>query len=1000
MTPSPSPKINSGSIIQNYSTGVFYNWGEKYTSKPTFNNTIPNVSYIINGFSHSLAMTEEGHVYGWGDNRSHQLGVSSDIKDVVIPVPIQPLIFKQSKVKTIACGGCFSAAILENGFLYTWGVLNEGAKHTEVPTKVDLLKGVTNVAIGLNHVAVIADTNTPEKKAVYTWGTNKKGQLGVVGDSITNAPRKVTLGAKALFISCGDEFTSAIVEGNEVFVWGNNKGRQICNNTDDIIWIPVKPFLGRDIVELSSSRNFIAARSGAGNVLVWGNNEYVCRAGDSDKWITFPNKIRQIAAGLNHVLALSEKNEIYSWGHGEDGQLGHEEKKNTLQSKKINYLEGRNVLSVYAWGRCSGALVEPGNFRVEVSETLRRPENLGSPAPLFVRKLVNFIRGDNTKLEGIFRLSGSKARCDELERKLDTNEPFSITKYEPYDAADILKRYFKSLPEPIFMSALCTKYEKEILNNNSNDQKKALIFEWLSKLPKENRGLVIYLLSFLDEISYCQLKHQKGNAMAAKNLALVFAPNLLTKGEIGNDDIIEMMINMLDEIIAKYSDTEPLLIIDQAKDCLRGSRIAYTIEHWTRIMETRETAKSAFYNPEVLTAIIKSIVDGTLESKGSPRTSPTQSPNNSHSPTNSPISRFGGSSLSLNAKSTSPVLYGSFSSPSLSLAYYSSSGSSPNLMEQSKLYEQVLSLVLSPVIPIRNIIKVLPSISEIDVNEIFIKLLLSNKLVRSVPENISELISTETKNMKEIENLNLFKDNIKSINLKVENIISDVIYINKSIEYWKNAQTSIQLYSNQIQSYFKWWGDLLQKSFNETEEKVLRWKKDLDKLESEKTKIEKLLNTVQSQSPNSESDKLKNTYDQWCFNNQLTVLAEKIEYNTAQMNKFILDKATMQVNVEQFKPHLTLVEEFTSTLNSTVKSYIDTLTEQSTLSTNLFPQFFTQYIDLIFNFNHQVKSEPSIIKEICDSLVTLSNHLNSSNYYISLELETKFNSLKTVCTKS
>ncbi|KYQ91667.1 regulator of chromosome condensation domain-containing protein [Tieghemostelium lacteum] len=1038
------------------SIGVFYNWGEKYSHKPQFNTIVPTVKLICNGFSHSIALTDQGEVYSWGDNRSLQLGapVPGNANYSDTPIQVGKQIFQGLKVRSIACGGCFSAVVLDNGLLYTWGVLTEGSKYTDAPTRVDLVKGVTSVSVGINHVAVVAETTTGEKRAVFTWGSNKKGQLGVQGEAITNAPRRVTLGSKAMTVSCGEEFTCAIVEGNEVFVWGNNKNRQICNNTDEIIYIPVKPFLGRDIVELASSRTFVVGRSSNGEIVVWGNNENVVRAGDSDKWISFPSKIKQIAVGLNHILALTERGEIYSSGAGEDGQLGHDEKKSSLtQYKLVSSLIGRNVLSVCAWGRCSGAIVEPGNFRVELSECMRKEENNQTLAPLFIRKLVNYLRGDNSKQEGIFRLNGSIARLDELEKKLDQNEKFTISKFEPYDAADIIKRYFKTLPEPLLTNQLCQKFEKEYINTHDQTQRKKMMHEWIGLLPKENRNALIYILAFLDEIAYSQVKHQKNNAMSVKNLALVFAPNLLTRGEIGNDEVIEDMILCLPEILRKYPEVEPLLIVDQATECLTGSRTSYIIDHWTRVIKERpDTARTAFFNHQVLSSIINSIVNGLLQMKSSRSNSltngGTQSPMNLNgspniSPESSPAPRVSTQSMSLNnliynspgssANSTpgspsvnsssnailsagfqsgsnmnflinrqvsSPLLM-SMSLPSLTLH---SSNSQLNLIEQSRYYEQVLSLVLSPIIPVKNIIKVLPSIFEISqANDLFIKLLLLNQFEHFVPENIDELIQLELAGFKEINNNNI-KEKLGVLCKNMHDIVHHVFYMNECIEYWKREQINITLYSNQILSYFKWWGEHLDKSFKDIDEKVMRFKKDFDKLENDQTKIQKQLTKLQEsqKSQKVDSDLLKSEFEIWTLTNQMDILEKKLEYTNQQMSKFQQEKLNVQQIYDQFKPHLTVVEEFIKTsVNQSLVSYLEKLNQQKTTVQTQFPIIFSQFIDMIFQQVQFISKDPQQKEILLSSLHQLSQLMFvdkiHQKYILSLELETKFNSLKKKC---
>ncbi|KAM9956469.1 hypothetical protein ACTFIR_003185 [Dictyostelium discoideum] len=1180
--------------------GVLYCWGDKFSSKPTFNPLIPNICFMDNGYNHSLALTETGELYGWGDNRHHQLSSNKAITSIDKPIKIQ--VIPNQRVRSISCGGNFSAAIMENGLLYVWGTLIEGGKCTESPTKVDLLKGVTCVSIGINHCAVVADSPTsPEKRSVYTWGTNRKGQLGVVGDSITNAPRRVTLGSKAISVCCGEEFTAAIVEGNEVFVWGYNKSRQICsNNSDEIISIPVKPFLGRDIVELSCTKNYIAARSGVGNVCVWGSNEQVCRIGD-DKFINFPNKIKQISASTSHILVLSEKGEIFSWGNSEDNQLSHKSdinsspnintsgtsgtttttnttptitstntntttttKKSTLQFNNVYQLEGRNVLSVYSWGKSSGAIIEPGNFRVDIAESMRRKDNVGSPAPLFFRKLVNYLRGENSKAEGLFRLSGSMARCDDLEKRLDSNEIFPMNKYEPYDAADIIKRYLKTLPEPLLTTQLCQKYEKDILNfhnnninssnsnsNSNNDKIENLILEWIEKLPLENRQLLIYLLSFLQEISYSQIKYQKQNAMGEKNLAIVFAPNILTRGEIGNDEIVEDMIRLLPTIMKQYPLMEDLIIIDQAQQCLRGSRIPYIIDHWIRVTKERETANNSLFKPEIIKTIINSIVECTLEIKNNQNNQNNQKENNSNninninnnnnnnnnnsniSPTTlspstlsssqqqqlstpssltsspspsqrnslstgnianslslssnalfspnflssskdgnninnninnnsnsngsssssgsslssspnlsptivnrsgyslsfsggTPSSRdssvnnllntsggaiqsiqrqfansSGGGNNNSNNSNNSPSLIGSNSSPALTF-----SNSSGNLIETTKLYEKVLALILSPVLPIGSIMKVLPSIFELDTNnDLFIRLLTTIKLVRTVRSNLDEFIQQQLVTIKEINQCSQFIDKAKQLNENVESVITDLLYVDESIKYWKQLQPLIQLYSQQIQSYFKWWFDLLEKSMTETEEKLFRAKKEFDKLETEKTKLEKQLNHLNSVTLETTDEQilLKKQFDQWCLINQIENCSRKIEISNQNLSRVNHDYCSIQSHFDSFKPHLLIVQEFVSIILKSVSLYIEKLDQIKSNTLQMFPQYFNAYIELIFTHHHEIKQQQqlSVIKSLAHS-ITLQHQLlfienvNQSKYQISLELETKFNSLKRV----
>ena len=43
------------------------------------------------------------------------------------------------------------------------------------------------------------------------------------------------------------------------------------------------------------------------------------------------------SAGEEHSAFLSDKGEVYTWGYGNDGQLGHQERTNLTQPKKLNF---------------------------------------------------------------------------------------------------------------------------------------------------------------------------------------------------------------------------------------------------------------------------------------------------------------------------------------------------------------------------------------------------------------------------------------------------------------------------------------------------------------------------------------------------------------------------------------------------------------------------------------------------------------------------------------
>jgi alpha-tubulin suppressor-like RCC1 family protein len=79
------------------------------------------------------------------------------------------------------------------------------------------------------------------------------------------------------------------------------------------------------------------------------------------KRLEMPEPIRQVACGQSHNLALSTKGNVYSWGNGEYGQLGH-----GLMGLGVAFatprliLEGKQVAQVAAGRYHSLALTSAG----------------------------------------------------------------------------------------------------------------------------------------------------------------------------------------------------------------------------------------------------------------------------------------------------------------------------------------------------------------------------------------------------------------------------------------------------------------------------------------------------------------------------------------------------------------------------------------------------------------------------------------------------------------
>ncbi|MCA9522085.1 MAG: hypothetical protein KC609_13985, partial [Myxococcales bacterium] len=129
---------------------------------------------------HSCAVSETGAVFCWGYNYSGQLG-SGNYDNTNVPVPVVGL---DAPVEKLAVSFDNTCAITEAGALYCWGKNNYGQLGigiTGAPNKATLVTSavgrVVEVGIAADHMCLINDIGE-----VYCAGHNRNGQLGTGTD--------------------------------------------------------------------------------------------------------------------------------------------------------------------------------------------------------------------------------------------------------------------------------------------------------------------------------------------------------------------------------------------------------------------------------------------------------------------------------------------------------------------------------------------------------------------------------------------------------------------------------------------------------------------------------------------------------------------------------------------------------------------------------------------------------------------------------------------------
>jgi len=194
--------------------------------------------------------------------------------------------------------------------------------------KIDFFsdRGIKLVSIrgGSFHVGAIDD-----KGALYMWGKNDFGQLGL-GDFLN---RKLPVliekfkDSKVTKISCGGDHSLCVLESGEVFVFGSNEHKQLGLLNGKKINEP------QNLTKLiKEDTKFIDAKAGRLHSNILDDQGRVYSMGMQNKVdvlieeVEFQkksaSKIVEICSCDSHSVAVSDEGKLFTWGQDNYGKLG------------------------------------------------------------------------------------------------------------------------------------------------------------------------------------------------------------------------------------------------------------------------------------------------------------------------------------------------------------------------------------------------------------------------------------------------------------------------------------------------------------------------------------------------------------------------------------------------------------------------------------------------------------------------------------------------------
>ncbi|XP_018582428.2 rho GTPase-activating protein 33 isoform X2 [Scleropages formosus] len=191
--------------------------------------------------------------------------------------------------------------------------------------------------------------------------------------------------------------------------------------------------------------------------------------------------------------------------------------------------------------------------------------NSGNDVPQVLKSCSEFIEKYGV-VDGIYRHSGVSSNIQKLRHEFDSENVPDLTKdvymQDIHCVGSLCKLYFRELPNPLLTYQLYDKFA-DCMGTMTEDERMVKVHDVIQQLPPPHYRTLEYLMRHLSQLA----THSTRTNMHIKNLAIVWAPNLLRSKEIeavglsGSDPFKEVRIQsvvvefLLSNVEVLFSDS-------------------------------------------------------------------------------------------------------------------------------------------------------------------------------------------------------------------------------------------------------------------------------------------------------------------------------------------------------------------------------------------------------------------------------------------------------------
>jgi alpha-tubulin suppressor-like RCC1 family protein len=255
---------------------------------------------IACGAKHTLALTDRGEIFVFGDGTEGVLGQGDEVS-WPMPKLVDYLATPGFFVEKIWCGDQYCACTVQYGQGLTWGSGLYGQlghcslKNERYPRKVEYLAAhhITEICCGHRHTIFITD-----KGEAFSCGEGVDGKLGHGDEESLQFPKLIQSLKGVKTGACGRHHSCAILSDNTLFTFGSGTRGQLgySNSEAAAVGNPIFPTLG--------TNTFGAWRS------------VVPKAVHSISGGTASGGVLEVRCGPLCTLAITRDHQLWCWGEG------------------------------------------------------------------------------------------------------------------------------------------------------------------------------------------------------------------------------------------------------------------------------------------------------------------------------------------------------------------------------------------------------------------------------------------------------------------------------------------------------------------------------------------------------------------------------------------------------------------------------------------------------------------------------------------------------------